>query len=309
VAVSPAYVTDATLFAASNGGGIFKSTDGGDSWSPANSGLPQHLYMDQVAFSPSYDSDGTVYASFSWVYESTDRGETWTQLGSSSWNRYAPALAVTPDSPLTVFAGTDGQSLWRYNTVTPIELTSFEATLAGGNVVLGWITGWESHVLGFHVKRAATGTIDDAVRVSDTLIPGGRREYEFVDDAVPPGRHWYWLEEVTRSGDLNEYGPKIVMVPSHGNALALAQNTPNPFKGSTEIAFHVQAAGRVTLRVYDITGRLVRALIDDEIVAAGRHVIPWDGRGYDGGAVPSGIYVYRLAAGEREIERKLQIVR
>ena len=69
-------------------------------------------------YSPDYVSDGTLYASFPWVYVSTDRGGSWAKLGTLAWDRYAAVLEVAPGSPQTVFAGTDGQSLWRYARMT-----------------------------------------------------------------------------------------------------------------------------------------------------------------------------------------------
>ena len=125
--VSPNYASDQTLVAATSVG-IFRSTNGGESWSAANNEYASHLYVDDLVLSPDYVSDGTLYASLSWVYVSTDRGGSWTKLGTTRpWNRYAPALEVAPDSPQTVFAGTDGQSLWRYTSAagpTPTSTTT-----------------------------------------------------------------------------------------------------------------------------------------------------------------------------------------
>jgi len=84
---------------------------------------------------------------------------------------------------------------------------------------------------------------------------------------------------------------------------ALSQNYPNPFNAQTRIAFELARAGEVTLEVFDITGRLVRRLVDGRI-AEGTHEISLDARD-----LPSGVYVYRLAAGEVIEAKKMILIR
>lgn len=72
---------------------------------------------------------------------------------------------------------------------------------------------------------------------------------------------------------------------------------PNPFNPTTRIRFTLPAAGRAQVRVYDAAGRLVRTLVDAELAAAA-HVATWDGRDDAGRSCPSGVYFYRVAAGQ-----------
>jgi hypothetical protein len=69
---------------------------------------------------------------------------------------------------------------------------------------------------------------------------------------------------------------------------ALGQNYPNPFNPSTTIPITVQRTGHVLVRVYDLRGRLVRT-VADEIMAAGRHELTFNGEG-----LASGAYICRL---------------
>ncbi len=71
----------------------------------------------------------------------------------------------------------------------------------------------------------------------------------------------------------------------------------------TKISFSLDTEADVTLRVYDISGRLVRTLVERRM-GAGVHAESWDGRSDTGGEVASGIYFYRLTAGERTLTRK-----
>lgn len=90
----------------------------------------------------------------------------------------------------------------------------------------------------------------------------------------------------------------------------LAQNTPNPFNPSTRIRYSVQSAGAVTLRVYDVAGRLVRTLVNEiQSPTPDGRVVTWDARNERGGEVASGIYFYRLHAPGFTETRKMLLLR
>jgi len=81
---------------------------------------------------------------------------------------------------------------------------------------------------------------------------------------------------------------------------ALHQNTPNPFNPATRVRFDVPApGGRVLLAVYDVSGRLVRTLVDGAVGPGIRNAV-WDGRDDRGARVASGVYFCRLLAAGRE---------
>jgi flagellar hook assembly protein FlgD len=88
----------------------------------------------------------------------------------------------------------------------------------------------------------------------------------------------------------------------------LRQNTPNPFNPSTTIAFSLPESAPVTLAIYDVNGRMVRTLVSGER-AAGMHEVVWNGMDDNGRAVASGVYVYRLAAGNDVSIRRLALIR
>ncbi|MBN2564611.1 MAG: nuclear transport factor 2 family protein [Candidatus Eisenbacteria bacterium] len=82
------------------------------------------------------------------------------------------------------------------------------------------------------------------------------------------------------------------------SAFGLRQNVPNPFNPTTTIAFEVPDGGaRVSLEVYDVSGRLVRTLVDGH-EPAGTRTVTWDGRDDEGQPVASGIYFSRMTAPE-----------
>jgi len=91
-------------------------------------------------------------------------------------------------------------------------------------------------------------------------------------------------------------------------ALSLGQNMPNPFNPRTVIPFQVAEAGPVTLSVYDVSGRLVRTLANENF-ARGAHQVTWDGTTESGRSAASGVYIVRLAAEGRSLVRRMVLAR
>ena len=72
-----------------------------------------------------------------------------------------------------------------------------------------------------------------------------------------------------------------------------SQNYPNPFNPGTEINYELQASGQVQIKIYDLTGRLVK-VIANATQPAGAHSAQWDGTDFQGTPVAAGIYIYRI---------------
>jgi len=89
----------------------------------------------------------------------------------------------------------------------------------------------------------------------------------------------------------------------------LEQNYPNPFNPSTTITIRLPLTKRISLRVYDILGREVHTLINDEEYTAGSHQVFWDGRNSLGVPVGSGTYFYRLEFGNFSKSMKMMLVK
>jgi len=91
-------------------------------------------------------------------------------------------------------------------------------------------------------------------------------------------------------------------------ATELAQNIPNPFNPRTEIRFNLSEAESVHLAVFDAQGRLLEELVTGTL-AAGEHRVIWDGLDADGKAVASGVYLYRLKAGEDVQSKRMLLLK
>jgi len=86
-------------------------------------------------------------------------------------------------------------------------------------------------------------------------------------------------------------------------AFSLAQNYPNPFNPSTVISYQLASAGRVDLRVFDVLGREVAVLVSGA-QSSGTHSV-----NFNGSALASGVYLYRLSIGSTTITKKMLLMK
>ncbi len=101
-----------------------------------------------------------------------------------------------------------------------------------------------------------------------------------------------------------EDGP-LAQMPSD---YSLGQNYPNPFNPSTIIAYDVPALSNVSINIYDMLGRNVITLVNEQ-KNAGSHTVEWNGKNSSGIQVTSGIYFYRMEAGQSAITKKMLLLR
>tara|TARA_B100000686_G_scaffold20793_1_gene19088 strand:- start:309 stop:884 length:576 start_codon:yes stop_codon:yes gene_type:complete len=88
----------------------------------------------------------------------------------------------------------------------------------------------------------------------------------------------------------------------------LSQNYPNPFNPSTMISFTVPSEGHVLLNIYDITGRLIMTLVDENL-GSGYHEVSWDGTDMFSSNVSAGLYIYSLQAEGVALNRKMVLMK
>jgi hypothetical protein len=119
---------------------------------------------------------------------------------------------------------------------------------------------------------------------------------------------------VASDGEMTTFGPHVPLVFRRGTItaidgegipeqFALYRNYPNPFNPATTIRFDLPVSGRVSLQVFDMLGREVARLVDSQL-AAGRHRYEWNALN-----VASGVYLYRLSAGQFNATRTLVVMR
>jgi len=98
--------------------------------------------------------------------------------------------------------------------------------------------------------------------------------------------------------------------PTYPKTFSLSQNYPNPFNPSTKIDFTIPevSAIQVHILVYDLRGRMIKELFDEN-KNPGHYSVWWDGKDERGIEVSSGVYLYKLVAGEYSTTKKMAILR
>jgi hypothetical protein len=116
--------------------------------------------------------------------------------------------------------------------------------------------------------------------------------------------HQYYKLTPRKDDDFIGYTSNISNEIELPGKYSLTQNYPNPFNPSTKINFSLPVEGNVTLRIYDILGREIRTLINNEIKPAGQYTI-----NFDASILPSGVYLYRLQAGNFVQVKKMMLLK
>jgi hypothetical protein len=134
----------------------------------------------------------------------------------------------------------------------------------------------------------------------------------FWSDAVANGSQYFYIVTAVDAAPNESAAASTTTVssvrPGPGPArFALLPNVPNPFNPETTIRFDVPSASTVTLRVFDVRGRVVRTL-QDATLPQGRHALRWDGRNQSGQAVASGVYFVRMTAPGFAATRKVTLI-
>jgi hypothetical protein len=135
-------------------------------------------------------------------------------------------------------------------------------------------------------------------------------QLRFRCDASSDGDDVY-IDEIefrgSTGGTLAKIGAGSIVVEALPESFELKQNYPNPFNPTTKIVFLLPEASNVSLKIYDVSGRLVRTLVN-ESRPAGNYHLTWDGRDESGARVSSGIYFYRIVAGSFIKTRRMVLI-
>ncbi|HEY3251339.1 MAG TPA: T9SS type A sorting domain-containing protein, partial [Ignavibacteria bacterium] len=185
----------------------------------------------------------------------------------------------------------------------PVQLCSFNASVNNRTVNLEWITCSEVNNMGFDIERRQynpeINNYNEWTKVSFVNGNGTTNEqkiYLYKDNKLVSGKYQYRLKQIDYNGnyeyfDLNSPSEVVIGRP---NAAELYQNYPNPSNPNTKVDFQIPFDSKVSLRIFDITGKEVAVLIDKQ-VDAGFYTSDFNGSNF-----ASGVYFYRLIAESTE---------
>ena len=189
----------------------------------------------------------------------------------------------------------------------PVELTSFYAEAKTSTVDLKWTTATEVNNYGFEIERA-TASEGKLVKWEKIGIVNGAgnsnspRDYSFRDVEPARAKSSYRLKMVDIDGTY-EYS-KVIEVNTHlPSKFSLSQNYPNPFNPNTTIRYQLPQNSFVTVKVFDVLGKEVEILVNEEKDAGNYEV------NFDASKLASGIYLYKMQTENFTEIRKLLLLK
>ena len=188
----------------------------------------------------------------------------------------------------------------------PTRLAYFNVDLLEAGIAVSWTLSETSDRQVFSVSRQ-TGNEGAYLSVDPEIVTTGRMTYRAVDTTTDPGAQYrYRVEVLNETGTHYLFETALVTAPTPRPVLL--QNAPNPFRAASTITYSLPVAGPVTLDVYDLSGRLVRRLVEGE-ETAGLHHVDWKGVDESGRRVAPGVYFYRLVTGQAVQTNKMSLLK
>jgi hypothetical protein len=210
------------------------------------------------------------------------------------------AFAVVVGADLAAIQANTDLAQTKYNTqIVPVELTSFTADVANGNVSLKWTTATEINNRGFEIERSNDNNDFRVIGfVSGNGTTSEVQNYSFSDNGLPLGKYYYRLKQVDFNGQY-EYSDVVEVNLDVPGTFTLNQNYPNPFNPSTRISYSLAEAGHVRLSVFNLLGEEI-AVIVDGIKDAGSHEV-----NFEANQLASGFYIYKIQTAQFTQSRKM----
>ena len=285
--VNALLVSGKNLFAGT-GGGVWLSTNNGTSWSAAYSGMTQ-LPVTCFVVSPNGISGTNLFAGTNGegVFLSQNDGTSWSAVNSGLPHfPYVYSLAV---SGTNLFTGTYSRGMY-LSTNDGTSWTAIDSELTNLNVLALAVSGTNLFV----------GTFGGGVFLSTnngtswSAVDSGLTEHYIYSFAVT-GTNLFagtdhlggvWIRALSEMiTDVNQTESNL------STNFRLQQNYPNPFNPTTTLNYSVPKTGLVTLKVCDILGREVAALVNEQ-KTSGKYEVQ-----FNASNLTSGVYFYRLQAG------------
>ena len=181
-----------------------------------------------------------------------------------------------------------------FEVIVPVELISFTIQAAEENILLNWSTATELNNSGFDVERSQDGK--EFLKLGFVEGHGTTTQqqyYTFVDKNITATtKYFYRLKQLDNDGTFKYSETIEVDYLGLPDNFSLSQNYPNPFNISTVIRYSIPEEKLVTIKIYNALGEEVRTLTN-EMKQPGRYTI-----NFDATSLSSGLYFYRLVAGQ-----------
>lgn len=189
----------------------------------------------------------------------------------------------------------DGQSMTTVGILNitpplPVQISSFSFTTESRDVTLNWTTVLEINNSGFDVERENSEShnwesIGFVRGKGTTFVPNN---YHFTDEKLNTGTYLYRLKQIDFNGNFQIFNLSNDVSIGKPGSFDISQNYPNPSNPMSKIDYQLLGDGKVSISVFDITGRVVSHLVDKFETAGFYSTV------FDGTSLASGIYFYRI---------------
>ena len=190
----------------------------------------------------------------------------------------------------------------------PVELSSFVSTVINNNVTLNWSTASETNNSGFDIERSnfngqTAGEWIKAGNVTGNGTSAVTNNYSFTDRNLATGNYSYRLKQIDFNGNFEYFNLNNEVNVGVPSKFELSQNYPNPFNPSTTISYDLPVDGKVSIRLFDMSGKEVSVLVN-EVKSAGYYSV-----NFNAASLSSGIYFYSIEANNFTATKKMMLVK
>jgi photosystem II stability/assembly factor-like uncharacterized protein len=281
------------IYALTYGSGFYRTTDAGENWVRMDKN-----FSSGYVFGLAMDKTENLYAGGRGggaIYKSTDDGNSWIKVYQGISNAVISEIVITPDDHIFATSINEGvlrstnQGLsWELRN-TGLPSTKVYPLVYNNDILyVGLSTGgiYSSTDKGENWQNISYNL--SSARVYKFLIHE-KHLYLATDESI-----WKSNPDTVTSIAEDDINPKEYF---------LSQNYPNPFNPSTTIKYSLAQTGRVTLSIYDLLGREVVKILDEE-KPAGEYETKWNASSF-----PSGVYFLRMQSGQFSDMRKLLLMK
>ena len=356
------YSNPQNVYAASQFGGLGRSTNGGNSFLSATNGLDLTYTNWMTPYIIDKNDPQTLYCGTYKIHKTTDGMQSWTVISPDLTNGHVQSLGsittvdVSKSDPGVIYCGTDDANVWvttnsgnnwvKINNGLPRRwVTRVAVHPDSTNVCYVTLSGYKVDSTGSHIFRTTdfgnvwtsiSGNLPDAP-INDVIIDPAKTNSLIIGTDINVmitydlGANWNILSSGIPSNvpcqDLTFHPlSRTLVVWTHGRgayktfipltgiqntnlnisaSFELMQNYPNPFNPSTNLEFGISEFGFVSLKIYNALGKEVVTIVNERL-APGRYNYQFSSVNYQ---LPSGVYFYKMTAGEFSEVKKMILLK
>ena len=233
------------------------------------------------------------------ILKSTNSGSNWIVNGThlnATGSNIDPTIQRTGLSGFSQFAmGGNFADENPLDGAMPVELASFTSNVISRDVKLNWTTASENNNAGFEIQKSEIRSQkkDEWAKVGYINGNGTKTtptNYTFEDKKLNMGKYKYRLKQIDYNGNFEYHYLESIVEIGIPTKYDISQNYPNPFNPTAKIDFDLPFDSKVSIELYDMSGREVMTIINDQR-SAGYYTVQMNT-----GNLSSGTYFYRISA-------------